>query len=60
MGCESDASRDHEDYDSEFLVGLLDAECPRDQQNRDGCEGLGTVMSVSVVSGSQCGSTLSI
>jgi hypothetical protein len=33
---ESDAERDHEDYDGQFAVGLLDAGAPGDKEDGNG------------------------
>jgi len=40
VGGEGDTGGNHEDDDSELLVRLLYAECPRDQENGNGGEGL--------------------
>jgi hypothetical protein len=34
--CESDAERDHGDYDGQFAIGLLDAERPGDKEDGNG------------------------
>lgn len=33
---ESDAARDHEDYDGQFAIGLLDARAPGDKEDGNG------------------------
>lgn len=33
MRCESDAERDHADYDGKFAIGLLNAEGPGDKED---------------------------
>jgi len=35
---ESDAERDHEDYEGQFAVGLLDARAPGDKEDGNGCK----------------------
>ena len=42
---EGDAGRDHEHDDSEFLVGLLNTECPGDKEDGDWREGLRMLLS---------------
>lgn len=41
MRCEGNARRNHEDNDSQFAVGLLNPEGPRDKEDGNGGERLG-------------------
>ena len=41
MGCEGNARRNHEDDNSQFAVGILDSEGPRDKEDSNGGKRLG-------------------
>ena len=60
MGCEGDTSGDHKDDDSELLARFLNAECPRDEEDSDGGEGLDVAESINAATCRQGEHTLSI